>query len=226
MDVLNKLIQHTHIIQSFNTHFPDLHFELFDDEMKIRIIESIMGETINNTIQKSINNASDSTSTSMNVIEQNYDLADKYIPKMLLSTNLIYLNGKINNIPIKILFDTGTTSNCIFKSKIIEAGLDYLVDGRHKTIIQGINSNRETYGKIWYTELELELKSSNGDKNYAMIGLNLQIVNDENSDENSDKNLNKFDVILGLNFMKSYRTNIDFSTNTITLNNTIKINFD
>jgi hypothetical protein len=224
MDVFNILKQHPHIIKLFNTHYPDLQFELLDNELMKDIIESIMGETINNTIQKSINNASDSTSISANVIEQNYDLADKYIPEMLLPTNLIYLNGKINNIPIKILFDTGATSNCIFKSKIIEAGLDYLVDNKNKTFIQGINSNKETYGKIWYTEieLELELKSSNKEKNYAMIGLNLQIVNDENS----DKNLNKFDVILGLNFMKSYRTNIDFSTNTITLNNTIKIKFD
>jgi hypothetical protein len=222
MDVFNILKQHPHIIQLFNSHYPDLQFELLDEDLMKDVIESIMGETFNNTIKKSINNTSIPINTLENIIEQNYDLADKYIPEMLLPTNLIYLNGKINNIPIKILFDTGATSNCIFKSKIIEAGLDYLVDVRNKTIIQGINSNKETYGKIWYTELELELKSSNKEKNYAMIGLNLQIVNDDNS----DKKINNFDVILGLNFMKSYRTNIDFSTNTITLNNTIKINFD
>ena len=45
-------------------------------------------------------------------------------------------------------------------------------------------------------------------------------------DEKSDKNTNTFDVILGLNFMKSYGTNIDFMTNTITLNNKIKIKFN
>ena len=141
---------------------------------------------------------------------------------MLLPTNLIYLNGKINGVPIKILFDTGASSNCIFKSKIIEAGLDDVVDKHDKAKIQGINSNKETYGKIWYTEIELYLNFEKKENLTAIIGLNLMVIDDEKS----DKNLNTFDIILGLNFMKSYRTNIDFMTNTITLNNTIKIKFD
>lgn len=222
MDTFNILKQNPDVIQVINNHYPGLQFELLDDESMKDIMEAIMGETVNNTIQKSMNNMSYPTNTLKNVIEENYELADKYIPEMFLPTNLIYLNGKINNVPIKILFDTGASSNCIFKSKITEAGLDYLVDVNKKTNIQGIHSNKETCGEIWYVELELELKSSNKEKNYAMAGVNLKIVNDENAHKNS----NKFDVILGLTFMKSYRTNIDFSTNTITLNNTIKINFD
>jgi hypothetical protein len=151
---------------------------------------------------------------------------------------LIFLNGKINNIPIRILFDTGASTNCIFKSKIIEAGLDYMVDKKNNIHIQGIHSNKETYGRIWYTEIELELNSEKKENSTAMIELNLMVVDDTSSDTksdtksdtnpdtNPDTNSNKFDVILGLNFMKSYRTNIDFMTNTITLNNTIKIKFN
>jgi len=36
---------------------------------------------------------------------------------------------------------------------------------------------------------------------------------------------NKLELIMGINFLKSYRANIDFSTMTMTLNNNIKIKF-
>jgi hypothetical protein len=205
MDAINSLKQIPELIQLFDAHYPGLKIEQLDNEL------------VNDIIQNFISNMAPNP---------NYELADKHIPEMLLPVNLIYLNGKINNIPIKILFDTGATANCIYKSKIFEAGLDYLVDKQCKTNIQGIQSNQESYGSIWYTEIELELKTktktNNQDNNYAMIGLNLQIVNDDNI----DKNTRTFDLILGIAFMKSYRVNIDFMTNTITLNNSIKINFD
>ena len=67
---------------------------------------------------------------------------------MLLPTNLIYLKGKINNVPVKIIFDSGATVNCINKSKILEAGLDYLVDKSYKINMAGIQSNKKSYGMI------------------------------------------------------------------------------
>jgi hypothetical protein len=97
-----------------------------------------------------------------------------------------------------------------------------LVDKYCKSNIQGINSNNESYGKIWCTEIDLEHKSLNNEKIYETIRLNLQIINDDDYNEN----YKKFDVILGLNFMKSHGVNIDFASSTITLNNTIKIKFD
>ena len=46
-------------------------------------------------------------------------------------------------------------------------------------------------------------------------------------DETIDKSLthDKLELILGINFLKSYRANIDFSTMTMTLNGNIKIKF-
>ena len=211
-DINNMLNQNPDIIQLFNVYYPYLKFEQMDNELKRETIHKFIGDTLYNS-----NNLQE------NIINKNYELANKYIPEMSLPIELIYLNGKINNIPIKILFDTGATTNCIFKSKIIEAGLDYLVDKCCKSNIQGINSNNETYGKIWYAEIELEIESQNKEKKYTTVGLNLQIINDINS--NLNINSNKFDVIFGLNFMKFYKTNIDFNSKTIILNNTIKIYF-
>ena len=217
MDISTVLKQNPNIIQLFSDYYPGLNFEHLEDDLIKDIVESIIGKSFNDFSQKPIEHL---VKLQDKLIEDSYDMADKLIPEMLLPSNLIYLNGKINNIPIKILFDTGASSNCIFKSKIIEAGLDNIVDKQNKVAIQGINSNKETYGKIWYTEIELKL---NFDENInAMVGLNLMVIDDEKS----DKNTNTFDVILGLSFMKSYGTNIDFMTNTITLNNKIKIKFN
>jgi hypothetical protein len=175
------------------------------------------------------------------LIEENYNEANKNIVEMLLPTNLIYLKGKINNVPVKIIFDSGATVNCINKSKILEAGLDYLVDKSYKINMAGIQSNKKSYGMIWYTDIEFDLNYKEMGIVPATVGLNLIVIDDENidksvKDENIDKSVkdddieNKnnvgFDIILGLTFMKSYKTNIDFSTNTITLNNSIKIKFD
>jgi hypothetical protein len=224
-DINNMLNEHPDIIQLFNVYYPELNFEQMNSALKKEILQGFFANTLHN-----LNNL-DNLQENINI---NIELADKYIPEMLLPTNLIYLNGKINNIPIKILVDTGATTNCIFKSKIISAGLDDLVDKDCKSNIQGINSNDETYGKIWCTEIELENKSLNNEKIYEIIRLNLQIINDDNNDDNYNKNINenynenykKFDVILGLNFLKSYKANIDFATSTITLNNAIKIKYD
>jgi hypothetical protein len=220
-NINNMINQNPDIIQLFNIYYPELKFEQMCNELKKDIIYQFIDNTLYNfNNPNNPNNSNNSNNEQENMINKNMELAEKYIPEMLLPQQLIYLNGKINNIQIKILVDTGATINCIFKSKIIEAGLDNIVDKYSKSNIQGINSNNEmTYGKLWYTEIELESKSQNNDKIYEIIRLNLQIM-----DEN--ENSKKFDVILGLNFMKSYKANIDFSTNTITFNNTIKINFD
>jgi len=218
MDIASVLKQNPEVIKLFNVHYPDLNFENLEEDLIKDIIESIIGKSVNDFPLLS---GDILTESHEELIEQSYDLADKYIPEMLIPTGLIYLSGKINNVPIKILFDTGASSNCIFRSKIIEAKLEHIVDKKIKTQIQGIHSNKETFGQIWYTEIELDLNSEIKETSTAMIGLNLIVIDDEKSDKNS----NSFDIILGLNFMKSYRTNIDFMTNTITLNNTIKIKF-
>lgn len=208
----NAFTQNNELISIFNKYYPDLKFDQLDENLAKEIVESFMGTSINNFL---IND-----STTNCDIEKTYKLAEENIPEMFFPTKLIILNGKINNIPIKILIDTGANISCIYKSKIIEAGLDNIVDKKAKSLVTGIQSNKETYGKIWYSEIELEIMTPEKNKSYALLGLNLTIVDDENI-KNSP-----FDLILGLNFMKSYKMNIDFLTSIITLNGNIKIKFE
>jgi hypothetical protein len=155
------------------------------------------------------------------ILEENYKLGYENIPEMYLPSDLIFLNGKINNIPVKILFDTGAGINTIKKSVVEKAGLDYLIDKKSQVNIVGVNSVKKSYGEIWYTEMELQLNKLNTQSSYATIGVTFSVISGDNSD--SDSNI---DIILGIKFMKSYGTVIDFSSRTITINKTIKINFD
>jgi len=209
----NSITQNVELISIFNKFYPELKFEQMDENLAKEIVESILGMNINNFL---INNSNNNIN---NEIQKTFDLAHENIPEMLFPTKLITLNGKIKDIPIKILIDTGANNNCMYKTKIIQAGLENIIDKNAKTIVTGIQSNKETCGKIWYTDIELEITTAENNKSYAMMGLNLTVIDDENKET-------PFDLILGLNFMKSYKMNIDFLTNTITLNGNIKLKFE
>ena len=208
----NSITQNAELISIFNKFYPELKFEQMDENLTKEIVESVLGMNINNFLINNSNNIN-------NEIQKTFDFAHEHIPEMLFPTKLITLNGKIKDIPIKILIDTGANNNCMYKTKIIQAGLENIIDKNAKTIVTGIQSNKETCGKIWYTDIELEIITAEKNKSYAMLGLNLTVIDDENKET-------PFDLILGLNFMKSYKMNIDFLTNTITLNGNIKLKFE
>lgn len=220
-NLINIMKQDSNILNIFKNLYPNLQIEQLDDETFREIIESIYGETLNNIINK-FNKKQNYTINNIDVddiIEKTYDDATTNIPEMLIPTSLIYLNGKINNLPVKILFDTGASSNCIFKSTVVKAGLENIIDKTHTFDMSSVNGINASQGTIWYTEIELDNISENKEKKTVFIGLNLMVIND-------DKELHNFDMILGINFMKSYKANIDLMTQTITLNNNIKIHFE
>ena len=222
MNVSNVLKKNPKIIKLFNEHCPDLNLEYLEDDLIEDIVKSIRRRIFDDFSKKSIKKI---VKTQDITIDDNYDMADKYIPEMLLPSNQIHLNGKINNIPVKLIFDTGAATNLIYRSKMIEVGLDNIVDKGCIVQITGVNSSKKSYGKIWYTEIALDLNDKEKEQSStttAIVVLNLTVIDDGIT----DKKLNLYDIILGTNFMKSYRANIDFMTNTITLNNTIKIKFN
>ena len=185
------------------------------------------------------------------LINQNILMADEIIPEMSLSTNLIYLNGKINGKDIRVMIDTGASSCVIFKSTMEKTGLDYLIDYSSTVLVQGAHGMKPTLGTIWFMELDLEVENKNDsgtiNKNFVAIPITAEVIDDSDSiqatniikehmdkinniiatDEKvDDKKKNGFEIILGMTFLKSYRANIDFSTMIITLNKNIKIKFN
>jgi len=233
---INNIKSNTNFIKLCEHFYPGLELNKLDNDIINDIIQSIVSD--NNGFNLDNNLILDDPLHNINenneLIYENFKLADELIPEMLLETNSIYLDGKINNIPVKILFDTGATTNCIYKSKIIECGLDYLIDTKSSYDIIGVNSTQKSYGTIWYVDLDLKLNNNLPFAfTYTSVGVNLVVLEDlpiNNCKLNSDQELKiepnkQIDIILGIGFMKAHRANIDFHSMTITLNSNIKINF-
>jgi hypothetical protein len=159
-------------------------------------------------------------------LELNYLMAVEHLPETIVSSNNIILNGKINANPIKILFDCGAQSSIIFKSVVDKIGLTHLIDKSSKNYGLTINNITKNHGIIWYTELDISI-----DKDFITIPTSLNVFDDTDTIKKINELKLDFtdnfqiDVILGIDFMKMYKTTIDFNKKTICLNNSIVINF-
>jgi hypothetical protein len=135
-----------------------------------------------------------------------HETALSIIPEMLFPTNMITLNGSINNQQITILIDTGASSSVIFKNALDKLDLHDLIDIKFSSELYGIGKET-SLGNIWYIELEL----NNNIYPISLIASNNIVKN--------------FDMILGLNFLQSYKALIDCENKVLILNNKYKINF-
>lgn len=261
-DIPNILIEKC--IEKFNLIYPDININDIDQGLLENILINIANdesEKINkphdfsnydnkekkneNTIIKNI--------TSNQIIKQNILMADEIIPEMSIPANLIYLKGKLNGTPLKIMVDTGAESCVIFNSVIEKCGIEYLVDKSTQVMVQGAHGLKPTIGTLWYLEIDLDI----GDKNYVTIPITTEVIDDSETiqankiinehlkkfnglltkkdshvDSRIDSHINSridshgFEIILGMTFLKSYKANIDFKKMTITLNDNIKIKFN
>jgi hypothetical protein len=112
-------------------------------------------------------------------------------------------------LPIKILLDTGASSSVIFSNTINRLELNDLIDSEQSREVYGIGKEI-TLGQIWYVELELN-------KNIYPISLIAS---------NNNNNFKEFDMILGLNFLQSYKAVLNFSNRCLILNDKYQIMFD
>ena len=135
-----------------------------------------------------------------------YEMAITNIPEMTITSEIIILNGFINNKPLRILVDTGASVSLIFSNVIDKLNLSDFVDTRKKKQLTGIGTGN-TIGNLWYIELTLE------DMNFP-ISLTV-----------SDSNIEQFDIILGINFLRSYNAVIDFKNKILRLNDKYNIIF-
>ena len=134
------------------------------------------------------------------------ELAYETIPEMFIPVNMILVDGKINNIPVKILFDTGANVSVIFKKTVDKLNMTDMIDPKGSDICRGIGTEL-SLGKLWLVELEI---------NDNIFPIMLTVT---------QTNLNNFDLIIGLDFMRSYKAHIDLTSNTITLNDKYYISF-
>ena len=216
---------HTHKIkQMFSEKYPDLDINTINDDF---LLNDIIFNIINNDSNTNSNiDCNDSNINSNDlVIKQNILLANEYIPEMLFPTNLIRFDGRINNIDVNILLDTGASDCVIYKSIVDKCNLNNIIDKNSSVMVECVSSIEQTIGTIWYLEIELEIS----DKNYITIPIIVNVIDDSKIIKESTNNINyskdKIQLILGMTFLKSYRANIDFYSMILTLNNSIKIKF-
>lgn len=136
-----------------------------------------------------------------------YEMALHTIPEMLVPTNMIILNGELNDLPVKILLDTGASTSVIFNHAVDRLLLNDLIDTEQSAELRGIGTER-SLGQIWYIELKL-----NG--NIYPISLIA-----------STNKITEFDMILGINFLQSYGAVLNFKDRTLTLNDKYEIKFN
>ena len=199
----------------------------YDDSKKIISIENDMYNKINqsndniqlktiganNNNNNNNNNIQNNNLTQKNkpneFVKQNIMMADDIIPEMSLSSNLIYLKGKLNGIPIKIMVDTGASSCVIFKSVVEKCGLDYLVDSSTSIMIQGAHGMKPTLGTLWYFEVEIDISpdknnlsdNKNNKKNTSVsIPIGAEIIDDSETIKANkiiQEHMKKIDELIG-----------------------------
>jgi hypothetical protein len=268
-----KLLSDQYFMQRFQEIYPDLNPdtlepELFEDMMK-NIAKDEYNKLLNVKKQleqlQETNQTNQTEQTNQEIINENYDMANEIIPEMFVPSNLIYLKGKINNVPVNIMVDTGASCCFTYKSVIERCGVDYLIDKSSKKMIQGVHGIKPSLGMIWFLDIELCVDFTNVDaeinkSNYVSIPIMVDVNDDTEQTqadnlvkdkvkkikeivgtndkvfelekvnqmcEDMEKSITKYklELILGINFLKSYRAKIDFGTMTMTLNGDIKIKF-
>ncbi len=230
---------HPSIIYLFNRHYPELNPVEIDKDLFVDMMTNILAleqAKIDKEEADEKDNEKEEAFESK-VIEQNYLMANEIIPEMFVSNDLIYLKGKLNKTDVNILVDSGCQTSTVFKSTTDRANLDYIIDKKACTICQGVGGLTKTYGMLWFTELEIETES---DK-FVTIPIKLSVVDNtkKNDLEQELDNIkleqnelielveekSKLDLLLGIDFMKAYKGIINFNKKTITLNDSIVINY-
>jgi hypothetical protein len=214
------------IVTIFKQYYPFIDYTTLDNNILAMLIENMFlmerdkyslsdsDEEINDSVSdKSVSDDEDM------VIEENYSKANELIPDMIESGDLINIRGKLNDIPVNILFDSGCQTSTSFTSIIKKANLEYLVDKKAITYCNNIDGVTNTCGMIWLTELELEINKDN----YITVPIKLSILDDSKNIKQEDLDdefdtTNKIDILLGTDFMKSNNVTINFNKQIITLN--------
>jgi len=140
--------------------------------------------------------------------EAAYEMAINNIPEMFIPSGMIILRGYINDVPLKIMLDTGASTSIIFKNAIDKTGLQDLIDKREKSELRGIG-NEMSPGRIWYVP---DFRLAN-----LLCPISLVVSNNVIRD---------FDMILGINFLQTYKAIINFKNKTLQLNEKYDITFN
>jgi len=78
----------------------------------------------------------------MKNIDENYKMAQEYLPETLMSVHMLFINIEINKNPIVALVDTGAQSTIISESLAKKCGIFNLCDTRFQGIARGVGTSK------------------------------------------------------------------------------------
>jgi len=198
------------IITIFKQYYPNIDHTTIERNTLANMIDEMF------EIEKSkySDSESDSDQEPDPVVEENYSKATELIPEMIESGDVVSIKGKLNNVDVNILFDSGCQTSSTFSSIVARANLENIIDKKAKTYCMSMTGKTETCGMIWCTELELE--------NYISVPIKLSILEDPKDPETESNN--KIDILIGTDFMKTHNVIINFSKKKIMIND-VEINY-
>ncbi len=202
------------IVNLFKQYYPSIDHTTLDNGILAILIENMfeVEKSKYSDLDTESDTESDSDSTPDPVIEENYAVANQLIPNQIDSGDMICVQGRINRVPVNVLFDSGCQTSTTFVSTVNKTGLEHLVDKKSRTYCNGINGVTKTYGMIWCTQLEL--KSNPESDNYTSVPIKLSVLADAKTEDEP----NQVDILIGTDFMKATNTIMNFSKKTIELN--------
>lgn len=222
---IDNLKKNIYFINQFNKIYPEFNLELIDNELLIDIILTMYKKNLlilpnDKSNDKELNNminelelfGKKTNTEKKNKIILNRIIAYEKIPELLVPDNVIIVIGKINENPINILFDTGASGCCMTIDAIYKCGLTDLIDYDYFVDVQGATEKKNSKGKIWYLELDLQCI----DTKLKKYPISCEVINTING---------QIDIVLGNNFLRKYNCEINFCSRTIILEN-YKINND
>lgn len=120
------------------------------------------------------------------IVKENAEMAEALIPEMAFTQSLIHLKGKINEVPITFMVDTGA-SMCVTHEYVIEkCCLQHLMDTKEIKYITGAHSTEPTLGKIWCVEIDLEVLLDDGSISFISIPVSIDVSHDVNTTSYTD----------------------------------------
>ena len=228
----DKLKNNNDFVIKFNSLYPDLNLNTLDNELitdivlymyNEKIIDLPQMDNINEETSCILNNLSDIKKEEIGELIEEYGIdknylkknkialnrikADELIPELFVPGELIIINGKLLDNPVKIFLDSGASGCCIGKSTVKRCNLIELVDTESIVLIES-STKFDSRGKIWYVELFIQ----DNQNNLIPFATTFEVIDDISS---------QFDLILGSNFFRTYNANINYKNCIVTLDNSV-----
>ncbi|GMT06694.1 hypothetical protein PENTCL1PPCAC_28868, partial [Pristionchus entomophagus] len=126
-----------------------------------------------------------------------YEEAMEKMPEAFVQVHMLYVKIVVNGAPTFAFIDSGAQISFMALSFVQQANLEHKIDKRFQGIVSGIGGTDRMVGRIYSCEFEI------GD---AKFDAKVDVMND------------KFDVLIGLDFMRRHRCCIDLARNRLSFN--------